>query len=503
MSRSRAFLFNAVSASALQVVTLAAGFIVPRIMLTTYGSDINGLVTSVTQFIAYFKLVEAGLASAAVYALYAPLARREIGGINSILSAARNFYNKSGYIFVSLVLCLAVSYPVFVNSPSLTRLETAVLVLVIGGAGTLEFFTMAKYRVLLTAAQKIYIISLASICAIVLNTAIISVLATSGFSIVIVRGVALFSVFMRSLIFFLYVRRKYPFVNYHAKPDEKALSKRWDAFYLQILGSINTGAPVIIATLFTTLKIVSVYSIFHMVMAGVSGILSVAINGLFASFGDVIARKEQDVLQRAYNEFEFIYYMIISVAYGCAVVLIMPFIAIYTRGVTDTNYYLPVVGFLSVFNGLMYNIKTPQGMLVISAGLFRETRRQTSTQGLIAVLGGILFVQFLGLPGILAASILANLYRNIDLLFFIPKYVTKLPVKNSFMRILRIFLTIAIVWFTFSFSSVPQTSYTEWMKHALFVTVYAVSIVLAVNWFFEKAVFCSAFRRVCSVLTRR
>jgi len=49
MSRSRAFLFNAVSASALQVVTLAAGFIVPRIMLTTYGSDINGLVTSVTQ----------------------------------------------------------------------------------------------------------------------------------------------------------------------------------------------------------------------------------------------------------------------------------------------------------------------------------------------------------------------------------------------------------------------------------------------------------------------
>ena len=72
-------------------------------MLTVYGSEINGLVTSISQFIGYFSLVEAGLASAAVYSLYKPLAEKDTKGINAILSASRHFYNQAVYIFVSIV----------------------------------------------------------------------------------------------------------------------------------------------------------------------------------------------------------------------------------------------------------------------------------------------------------------------------------------------------------------------------------------------------------------
>lgn len=502
MSRSRTFLINAASASGLQLATIIAGFIVPRILLTTYGSETNGLVTSITQFIAYFNLVEAGLASVAVFSLYGPLAKKNYEGINAILSASRNFYNKSGYLFLLLVLLLALIYPIIISSSSLTTPETMILILIIGAAGVLEFFTMAKYRVLLTADQKFYILSIASISTIFLNTGIIAVLALRGFSIVTVRGVALFSVFFRSLILHYYVRNKYKFANYYAPPNNIALQKRWDAFYLQILGGIHNGAPVIIATLFTTLKTVSVYSIFSMVMAGVSGILSVTINGLFASFGDVIARREQGVLQTAYEEFEFIYYMIISVAYGCAAVLLMPFIALYTRGVVDANYYLPIVGYLFVINGLAHNIKTPQGLLVISAGLFRETRRQTTTQGLIAVFGGVVFVQFWGLPGILLGSILSNIYRDIDLLFFIPRYVTKLPIKHSFFRIMRIFISIVLIIIPFYFSPPNPESYLQWTKVALIVMIYATTVVITINFCMEKTVFCRAFKRLCFVLTR-
>jgi len=150
-----------------------------------------------------------------------------------------------------------------------------------------------------------------------------------------------------------------------------------------ILGAVHIGAPAVILTLITkNLKLVSVYTIFNMVIAGINGILSIFISGLSASFGDVIAKGETTVLQKAYREVvEFAYYGLITLVYSIAFVTIMPFIKIYTKGVTDINYDVPLIGFLFVLNGLLYNIKTPQGMLVISAGLFKETKVQTTIQG--------------------------------------------------------------------------------------------------------------------------
>ena len=44
-------------------------------MILYYGSEINGLIVSVTEFLTYFKMLEAGLAASVNVALYEPLAR--------------------------------------------------------------------------------------------------------------------------------------------------------------------------------------------------------------------------------------------------------------------------------------------------------------------------------------------------------------------------------------------------------------------------------------------
>ena len=73
-SRSKKFFYNTLFMALLQLVNIPAALIVPRIMLLFYGSEINGLVSSIYQVINYFTLVEAGLSAAAIYALYKPLA---------------------------------------------------------------------------------------------------------------------------------------------------------------------------------------------------------------------------------------------------------------------------------------------------------------------------------------------------------------------------------------------------------------------------------------------
>lgn len=501
--RTKKFFYNSISTALNQIFIMIAGLITPRIMLKYYGSEINGLISSITQFIGYFNLVEAGLSGAAIYALYKPLADNDHKAINGVVSAAKKFYTQSGYIFLSLTIGLSVFYPLFIDTDTLNPLNIGVLVLILGVNGALEFFTLSKYRVLLTADQRTYVVSLASAAHIIVNTVVVIILGRMQLDIVILRLVALSSIFLRSFILMIYCKVKYKFLDYSAKLNTSALNKRWDALYLQILGVVHTGAPVVILTLVTKdLKLVSLYTVFNMVIAGVGGILGIFQSGLAASFGDVIAKKETNVLQKSYSEFEFSYYALITIVYSVSFIMIMPFIRIYTAGVTDINYNEPLVGFLFVLNGLLYNLKTPQGMLVISAGMYKETRIQTTIQGAIVVILGLALTPFIGIYGVLIASILSNLYRDIDLMFFIPKNVTKLPVVNTVKRMLIVIVTTFIIWLPSFTIDISPNGYIQWVINAVPVGIFACVVVVLISIIFDRGALKGVFKRVLSVVKR-
>ena len=504
MNRTKLFMRNSVTTAALQIVNFLVGLILPRIMLSQYGSEINGLVSSVSQFVSYFTLVEAGLSSAAVYALYSPLAKKDHKETNAVISAAKGFYTQAGYIFVILTIGLAIIYPLYIRSEIISSFEIGLLVLILGVSSALDFFTLSKYRTLLTADQRTYVISIASIAQVVLNTAIIAILSYFKVNIVLLRFVALFSVFLRSAILMVYCKRKYKFLNYKETPNKAALNKRWDALYLQILGTIQTGAPVVLLTLLVKdLKIISVYSVFNMVVHGVSGVLGIFTSGLSSSFGQIIAQKEEQTLKRAYKEFEFSYYALITVVYTITFITIMPFINVYTKNITDTNYNMPIVGFLIVLNGLLYNIKTPQGMLVISAGLYKETRIQTTVQALIIICFGIILTPIMGIYGVLIASVLSNIYRDIDLIHFISKNVTKTSISNTYFRIFRMFLIVVLSSLPFVFFKYSPNSLFDWMIYAVIVGCVTVLIALLINIIFDKKEMLRVLKRLKNLVVNK
>lgn len=502
MSRTKKFLYNSATTALYQVFMMLSGFILPRVILGCYGSEVNGLVSSITQFITYFSLVEAGLSGAAIYALYKPLADNDHGAINAIVSAARKFYFTAGYLFTGLIFALAFIYPFFVQTELLTPLSIGILVVVLGGSGFLDFFTLAKYRVLLSADQRSYVISIASIVYVVLNTTIIVVMANLGASIVVVRAVALLAILSRTMILAVYARKHYKFLDFNVEPDTKALDKRWDALYMQILNVIHRGAPTVIATVFTSLKAVSIYSIFNMVLTGINNLLSIFISGLSASFGDLIARKETAKLQRAFQEFEFMYYGAVSIVYGTAMVMIMPFIRIYTDGISDANYDVPLYGFLFTLSGLMYNLKTPEGMLVISAGMYRETRIQTTIQGLLPIVVGVILTPKLGITGILIGLIVSDVYRCIDLWFFIPKHVTKLPVIKTLFRVMRVFVSLAVIVIPFHFIELAPQSYFTWFLVAFGVLAYSAVVVLVMGLIFDRNELICVLKRIKAMVKK-
>lgn len=502
-NRTTKFLMNSGSLAIQQIVTLAAGLIMPRAMLLAYGSEVNGLVTSITQLVTYINLVEAGLSGATTYALYKPLADGDDAAISGVVSASRKFYLQASAIVMALVCVLAVAYPMYIQSETMSALEMGLLVVFIGANGALEFSTLAKYRVLLTADQKTYIVSLGTIVYTILNTAIVIGMAYGGASVVVMKAVALSAMWVRSLILMVYCRRHYKNLDYKAAPNTKALNKRWDALFLQVLGVIHRGAPSLLITLILKdLKLVSVYTVFNMVTSGLNNVMNIFKTGVSASFGEVIARREVKTLQRAYGEFEFMFYKLIAVAYSTCIVMIMPFISIYTKGITDVNYNLPLLGFLFAVDGIFYSLKTPGGMLFIAAGMYRETRVQTIIEGLIMVVGGAVLAKPMGITGILLASILSNLYRAIELAFFVPKNITKASVYGTLRKVLMMLLTVGISVAPFWFIEIAASNYLQWAIWAMGVVAYSGIATLVVGFLFEKDDMVSVLRRVKRIVKR-
>lgn len=458
---------------ALQITTIVVAFIVPRAVIACYGSEVNGLITSLTQFVSYISLVEAGISAAAVYALYKPLADNDISKISIIVSAARKFYYKSGWIFIILIALLAFLYPLFVDCHGITNVQVFLLVTSLGAMGILDFFTLAKYRVILTASQKNWIIQVSMIIYKVLYAGIILWLSYAGFAVEIVYIVAIAPVIVRTLILSLYTKRKHAQVKFDADPEGFKLDQRWDAFYLQILGVVQSGAPIIIATfVLQDLTMVSVFSIYLLIANGLQHICQTLGTGTQATFGDVIARGEIRTLQKSFSEFQTISYLLNALVCGVGLVLVDTFVKLYIGNITEVNYVYPVIGILAILNVFLYHLKTPQGLLVISAGMYRATRVQTSIQTLILLIGATIGGLVAGIPGILIGCCLSNIYRTIDLMIFIPRNLTRTRVRDTGKKIVISCIGLAMIVLPAKLLLPNLATWAEWLCAALVLVIW-------------------------------
>lgn len=503
MNRTQKFALNSTTAALYQIIAMLLGFITPSLMISTYGSEVNGLVSSINQLISYISLVEAGLSGAAVFSLYKPLANNDQAGVNGIVSAAKQFYIKTGYIFSAAALLLGVLFALMKSTQALSPFMVFLLVMLLSANGCVDFFVLARFRVILTADQRMYVISLLSTIQVVIRAVVIIVSCKFKLHVLVLYALALLPIFVKVVVLYYYCKRAYPYLDFTAEPNIESLGRRYDVIYQQVLGTVQTGAPTVIATVFLNLVTVSVYSVYNMVLNGINGVLNIFVSGLPAGFGELIAKKEHDNLRKTTSEFEVAYYFILSVVYGLTMALLLPFIEIYTRNFYDANYYIPSLAVLMVLNGICYSVKVPQSMLMISAGMYKEQRWRATAQAIIIVVGGIVLVQFMGLQGIMISSILSNVYRTIDLLLYVPKHITHSSIPRTARRILGVFINSIIVCLPTSFFEFKPNSYVSWTAYAMVLGIYAVTIVGMITYLLDRAEFHSLKGRILKILMRR
>lgn len=503
--RTKRYFLNTFTAFLLQLVTMVSGFILPRVMLVNYGSEINGLTSSINQFITYFNLAQAGIAGASLYAFYKPIADKDQESVNGVMSATDKYYKRSGLFFVVFTLAFAIIYP-FIVKIDLKYYEIFFLVLVLSFSSILTYLIIGKYRAFLSANQQTYILSLANLITVILNTIIVSVLAYLKISVVLVRLAGGLASLISVAFVYFYVKTQYKWLSIKSRPNYEALSKRGYVMYLEILGAVQGGWPLIVATLIFSkdLSQVSILSVYNMVLGGIAGIFSIFTTGTQAAFGDLIVRNDTKRLQETYKEFETGFYLLITWAYACTLILLMSFIQLYTKSLDDAEIYIrPWLAVLLVINGLFNHLKTPQGMMVMAAGMYKETRYQVTIQAAIGLVFSTLFGLFWGLEGVVGGMILGHLYRTIDLLFYVPKYITGLKWQYSLRRMLRAILIIVLCYIPFLFIKYQPPSFWWWILVALIVAICVFVVALVTNLIFDYKMVKNLFNRVVLLFKKK
>ena len=505
-TRTTRFVQNTLSTAAYQLTAMLMGFVTPRLMMKFYGSQVNGLIVSANEFLTYFRLVEAGLASAAVYSLYKPLAANDHGAVSEIVTAARQYYNIAGYIFVGITLAFSVIYPVFVPVDSMDSLSVTLLIIAMGISGSLEFFTLSRYRVLLTADQRTYMISIASMTSLLVSTALIVVFSYLQVNIIVVRLFASLTIALRPLILSGYVKRQYPLVNpRHPSPNKNALSRRWDAMYQQFTTAFQQGAGIMLTTIITRdTSMVSVYGTYHMVTIGLWGILKMTTTGIYSSFGNLLVSGRNHQFKVAYRDFEYLYLAMTTILFSCAAILIVPFVVLYTDNITDANYFAPLLGLLIVLEAITDHAKMPMDLMITATGKFRETRHHCTAQMITAAALG-LALGFVGLShsvtaavcGALVGIIFANLLRTALQLYFVPKHITHIPWQKTFWRIVRMVAAVTFIALPFLLIwPLNLDGFFKWITISVPLLIYATAVTLGFGWLFDRESLLSLFGRI-------
>ena len=143
------------------------------------------------------------------------------------------------------------------------------------------------------------------------------------------------------------------------------------------------------------------------------------------------------------------------IAFFCCIILINPFVQIYTSGVNDADYYQPIFAFIIVLANMIYVIREPYRLLVLAGGKFRETNPGSIGEAVINLgLSFILIIKF-GLIGVAIGTLAAMVFRLCYLLWYLKRDILKKSYSSTVPYFITFFLLLVInlyIYVSYSFS---------------------------------------------------
>ncbi len=412
-----------------QIVTIGLGIILPRMFILSYGSEANGLLSSVSQVLSYLSLLEAGVGTATIQALYKPISYSESDKINEIMSATNSYYKRTGKIYFGLIIAISIIYPLVVES-DISRIIMGTVILINGVPSVINYYFQGKYKLLLQAEGKNYIISNLNTIFFVLSSLFKILFIYLGMNIVIVQSIYIVTSLIQMIYFYRYIKKEYTWLDLRVSPDFKAISQKNSVLVHQIAGLVLNSTDVTILTIFCGLESVSIYTMYNMLFSMISTALTIVNDSIKFILGQAYAKGREYYLS-ILDIYETYYIAIIFALNFVAYTFIIPFIRLYTLGsdINYINFYFPIL-FVSI--KLIDAGRNVLLTTIVVAGEFSNTKIKAIIECILNLVISVIAVLKVGMIGVLAGTIVALSYRCIDTILYTNRKILQRSSLYSF-----------------------------------------------------------------------
>lgn len=469
--RTKATIINFIASIILQIVNGVSGLIIPVLMIKAYGSELNGLTSSITQFLSYISFLEAGLTGVVMSQLYKPIATNNKTELSKKLADTRNFFQKVALVFIIYTIILSCVYPLIIDT-SQSYLFVGSLIIILSVSFLFRYLFGIVSSILLQADQKGYIYSTLQSIVVIVTIIVTIVGVKSGVSLHILKIFTVLASLINPIGLYIYVKWKYQSVDTKLKGDSKDLTGKWDGMIHHICYFIQTNIDIMILS-FIDLKLVSVYTVYHMIMMLIRRIFESFIMSFRSGLGDLYVRRENEKIGKIFSMLEFVIYCLSATCFSVLYVLLFPFINLYIGDVTDIQYINVPFGILMIIAELAYTIRIPYHAMVNSTGTFKETRGMAIEEACLNMIISIAVAFKYGIVGVAVGTAVSCIYRTIRYYVFFHKNILHLSWKRIFLRNVAMCISMIINLSLLLAIKADYSSYFQWTLYGVLYFVFA------------------------------
>ena len=473
-----------------QLTSLVIGLVLPRWILKTFGSEVNGVVQSINQFLSYTVILECGIGGMALAWFYKPLAYGDSEAVSDIFNYTKKFFAKISLVYLALVAVLAFCTR-FILKTDFSPLYISTLVLILGINNYFIYYFGLTHQLLMKADQKLYIVQSVQIAALILNALLCIAAMKMGFGIHFVKLISMFVFLINPLAYRYYVKKHYD-ISKEIYDADRALPRKRDGMVHHIAYFIHRNTDIVLLSVFKGVKTVSVYSVYYSIMFAAENFLNAVSSGLAAAIGNILAKDEKSVLDKSFDIYEAVNTFITSFFCTASAVLIVPFVTVYTKGINDANYIQPVFAYILVLAQWFYCIRIPYGNVITAAGHYRETKPGAYLELFINLIISLAAVRRFGLSGVMAGTLAAMFAKTVYTVWYLSKNILNRSIV-LFLKNAGLHLAAGVLFVVAAGKLYPVSSdgAALWFRDAVVICAALFAVFAALNLSVNRKLFKS------------
>ncbi|WP_310602895.1 lipopolysaccharide biosynthesis protein [Anaerosporobacter sp.] len=471
-----------------------------NLIMRNYGSDINGLISTLTQFVGLFAIIEGGFTTAAVVSIYEPYTTKNYEKLNDILYTTKRVYVRIGLIITIAVLAVGTIYLKFIDSP-FSYNRTYMLLIVTVMSTSLSLCFQSKYTVLLQGVNREYIQVGISLIVKTLTWILSIVLLVSYADIIWVYGINVLNIILNIGCNRWYEKKNFQFATYKGNYDKRLIKGTGDVLFQKIANTLFTSTDLVLISSGVGLAAASVYNLYQQIFRSIFGLLSSGVQAPFNSLGHLWSEGDKQKIDYYFKMYFKITLLASTIIFTITASLIVNFVYVYTIGINDINYVRSELAILFFLQYFVQIINRPFGTMLNVTGNFAKQNVQCAVAAIANLVISIVLMVKFGISGVIFGSFIGTSIILVMNIYQCHLLVEGLK-KMVFEIIVNMGASLGLITYALHLGNMA-TSYYEWIILAVIfsliegVVMYALNFALDYRWMaeFTKGIIKKIYRK--------